>query len=464
MNNRGKPLSNLELLKNRLIYLTTLYSEDKLEPDESKDIREAINGAWKEIYKQLGRNAKHPLSDDEFLKAHWIMFFQYKRIKGDDYIKFLLNEKFSPRNVYKNNESAVDLELPVERHADFDDSDDAENTMEQLDDANENSEIFLEPSEIKKYVESLKESSTYWFNSFYPEDLSPWEKEVLEKLNRIGMGYFRPLVMSILKNVTDKNKKIEALKAIERFIFIVLKLSRNQSNHKSSEYYNEARHLDRGEHSLEDIKKSLDSASSEYFGEGNVFVSKPFHDYLYKQFTSGKKEGYYGWPTLKYFLYEYELDLESKRGIAKKPNWDELLKTERDKLSIEHIFPQTPTDCWKKEFKGVSEEDFPNYSGSIGNLLLLSKAINSSLQNKPFAEKKKTRLKNEKELIPGYKNGSHSEIEVAESGYWTPDEIKKRGLKLLEFMDGHWNFKFKEGDKEKLLFLPDKANDELNSN
>ena len=34
MNNRGKKLSNLELLKNRLIYLTTLYDEDELKPDE----------------------------------------------------------------------------------------------------------------------------------------------------------------------------------------------------------------------------------------------------------------------------------------------------------------------------------------------------------------------------------------------------------------------------------------------
>ena len=29
MNNRGKKLTNLELLKNRLIYLTTLYSDEK---------------------------------------------------------------------------------------------------------------------------------------------------------------------------------------------------------------------------------------------------------------------------------------------------------------------------------------------------------------------------------------------------------------------------------------------------
>src|SRR3990172_12911707 len=39
MNNRGKKLSDLELLKNRLIYLTTLYSENEIDFAERKNIR-----------------------------------------------------------------------------------------------------------------------------------------------------------------------------------------------------------------------------------------------------------------------------------------------------------------------------------------------------------------------------------------------------------------------------------------
>ena len=40
MNNRGKTLSDLELLKNRLIYLTTLYTDAELDPAERRDLRE----------------------------------------------------------------------------------------------------------------------------------------------------------------------------------------------------------------------------------------------------------------------------------------------------------------------------------------------------------------------------------------------------------------------------------------
>jgi len=54
MNNRGKKLSDLELLKNRLIYLTTLYEDCDLDVSDRKSLREGINGAWKEVYYQLG--------------------------------------------------------------------------------------------------------------------------------------------------------------------------------------------------------------------------------------------------------------------------------------------------------------------------------------------------------------------------------------------------------------------------
>lgn len=98
MNNRGKKLSDLELLKNRLIYLTTLFSVDQSDKDE---LRKRINDAWKEIYFQLGRNKENPLNDDDFLKAHWTMYFKYSRKTGDDYIHFLLDDYFSPKRVLR---------------------------------------------------------------------------------------------------------------------------------------------------------------------------------------------------------------------------------------------------------------------------------------------------------------------------------------------------------------------------
>ncbi len=58
MNNRGKPLSTLEKLKNRLIYLT----EKLTSPDEDKKVlRKKINDAWGKIYTCLAQNPEQIL-------------------------------------------------------------------------------------------------------------------------------------------------------------------------------------------------------------------------------------------------------------------------------------------------------------------------------------------------------------------------------------------------------------------
>ena len=178
---------------------------------------------------------------------------------------------------------------------------------------------------------------------------------------------------------------------------------------------------------------------------------------MYKRFNSGGRSGYYGWHGLRYFLYEYEVNLLSQ-SRQQKITWDDLLKTSKDKISIEHIFPQTPTDSWKGVFSGVVEDDFYYYSGSIGNLLLLSMSINSSLQNDTFDEKKHPKIGDSGEKIRnGYSDGSHSEIEVSKFDEWNSAKIEERGLQLLNFMEKRWDIKFKdEEDKKTLLFLDTK--------
>ena len=97
------------------------------------------------------------------------------------------------------------------------------------------------------------------------------------------------------------------------------------------------------------------------------------------------------------------------------------------------------------------------YQGTLGNLLLLNKSINSSLQNDSFPDKNKVKTDDQGKVIrQGYSNGSYSENEVAQNKDWTPETIKVRGLKLLLFMESRWNLKFKsEEDKLRLLFLND---------
>ena len=455
MNNRGKTLSDLELLKNRLTYLTTLYTNAELDPAERRDLRDLINDAWKEVYFQLGRNKSKPLNDDDFLRAHWMMYFKFSRQTGRDYIKFLLEEQFSPQRVHRKTFRPVKLEEAEEQTSDADVETDDENGLDEVESGEPMMVAELRPNEIRDYVKSLKASSVHWFRTFYAEisdDLTQKETEWIQRLNRLGMAYFRPLLMAILKKCDDRDQRMNIFKEIERFVFVVFRLTQTSSNYRSSEFSNAVRAIDRGDMNLVELKERLRNQMSFTIKNANDFVSDDFHLLLKKKFENG--QGYYGWPGLRYFLYEYEWGLLSS-SRQKKVDWVDLLKTPKDKISIEHIYPQSETAAWKPAFKGIREREREAYRNSLGNLLLLSSAINSSLQNDAFAEKKKPKCNRDgSKLRTGYADGSHSEIEVSHFEDWGPDEIRERGIRLLRFMEKRWNIRFADDQaREELLFI-----------
>lgn len=465
MNNRGKKLSDLELLKNRLIYLTTLYDDDELDESERQSLRNTINNAWKEVYYQLGRNKTKPLNDDDFLKAHWTMYFKFSRQKGNDYIRFLLDEQFAPQKIHKKVIRQVPLDKIEEQRdeTEIDDEDENSDTDEVEIETREVRSAQLRPTEIRDFVISLKTSSVHWFNSFYPHlanELTQAENDWISRLNRGGMVYFRPLIMAILKNDFSPEERVEAFKKIERFVFIAMRLTSARSNYRSSEFSNAARAVDQGEMSLSELAKQLDRRLSFAFDEEDGSLNCwDLHGILTKKFDRGV--GWYGWSALRYFLYEYEMSLMDQ-SRQQKVDWKDLLKTPKDRISIEHVYPQTESDSWKEPFRIYDEKWKERYRGSLGNLLLLSGSINSSLQNDSFVNKKCPRTDSEGVKIRnGYADGSHSEIEVSTYDSWGPDEVFERGVQLLEFMEKRWKFKFPDSwSWDDLLLLEMDPNDQ----
>lgn len=441
MNNRGKRLTNLELLKNRLIYLTTLYDRSVLDEINEVALREKINKAWKEVYYQLGRNENAPLSDDEFLRAHWIMYFSYSRKKGDDYIKFLLR-KFSHKSIYL---SSVEYDVSAEDNVwgtdDGVETDDPSEIQEIL--QVENMPGFLTPKEIADYVNSLNETAEYWYYTFYPDECNAITKEEqvwIGRLNRIGIGYFRPLVaVSLVPSVGASSKdRVELYKAIERFIFIDFRMAMYQSSYQSSEFYRNAKKVYQKEMTLSEVAEELNNIV-------DADAPNAIQSFLTKMDTRFKSnDGFYSWRDLRYFLYEYEYALVSKYKIEKL-QWADLTKVVKDQVTVEHILPQTPTKFyWRNQFRQFTPVEIKTLSATLGNLLPLSRSINSKLQNDGFEEKKER----------GYYNGSHSEIEVSKETEWDAEKIYERGIKLLKFMEERWKFKFESQEQmDKLLHI-----------
>ena len=454
MNNRGKPLSDLELLKNRLIYLTTLYPSSEVGDDDKENARDNINKTWGEIYNQLGRNKKSPLNDDDFLRAHWIMYFKYSRRNGQDYIRFLLDEHFSPKNIFEKLEvSTAQLEDYEELTDELDDEDTSELVITQ--------ESKLRLDEINRYVASLKEASRYWYASFFPakaNELSESEKVLMDRLNRVKIGYFRPLVMAaLIKYPHGSTMRSQILRHIERFIFIAFRMSRFQSNYRSSVYYRAARSIYFDEMNVNEVVAELEKDLQSAFVDGESSQVAAFNTTISQKFASNGP-GFYGWNALNYVLYEYEESLRESRGQPKIAGWQHFIRNDRDKVSIEHIFPQTPNDdYWKVRFYAFTPEQRKCLNGTLGNLLPLSSSINSSLQNDAFPLKKDVKLDASGKVIRnGYRNGSYSELEVAnwgdEPNEWDAKKIKERGMKLLAFMESRWQISL-GNEKEKLSLL-----------
>ena len=110
--------------------------------------------------------------------------------------------------------------------------------------------------------------------------------------------------------------------------------------------------------------------------------------------------------------------------------------------------------------KGYTPAQIKKITNSLGNLVATSIPRNSSLRNRSFHEKVGA-----SDRKVSYKFGSYSEIEVALSLNWGPEEILQRGLTLIDFISERWGFILPPKRRNAsssgwiLLFRPSRLND-----
>lgn len=406
MNNRGKPLSYLELLKNRLIYLSLKFQE----PDsERRALRRTINDCWKAIYHNLGRNKNNPLDDDQFLAAHYLLYFssltrdrneseKYRRnvrLYRSEYPNFLLENWFTQRN--------MSLDTPNERRI----------TLKSVHD----------------YTRSLQFCVETWYKLFNPldtdfnDDIKIW----LDKINRLDSSNVAPLILTFFSKEVSVEKRSEFLRVLERFIFIYT-LSRRIPVNQPFELkiLRWIANISRGV-GVDKIISAIENESNERI------CSKYFRESLTEQFG---ERGFYKWSGIRYFLFEYNLSLqENSKTDRPKIFWPEFNENDQDFVTVEHIFPQTHDDkYWMERFGHYAPKLRTKLCSSLGNLLPLSRPKNSSLQNKPFPNK----VAGDESRCIGYRYGCYAENEVSSYNEWTAQNILARGLKLLDFMETRW--------------------------
>lgn len=427
MNNRGKPLSTLELLKNRLIYLSTKLDQE----EESHTLRRSINDAWKTAYHYLGKNDERPLSDDEFLRTHLSYYYPTELARFPDssdekfdfarrryleimeeFNRFLLDDLFTPKRIRENT---------------------PKQTLPQL------SKQF-----IYDYSQHLKASVETYFKLSTPNQSNFTESEKIH-LERIGrLRGFAPstLLLAIYTRERDSKKRTAVLGELERYHFCSSLYSRgfapfSRRNSRTPDLYVG---FISGKNSVEQTTSLLTNLVSELLKE------TPLVEALNEWVRNGY--GYYGWRSIKFFMYEYELELQRRTKSARqKIDWKDFAKEDYtvDYETIEHIYPkQAKHDYWKERFSEFNPTQKRMLRNSLGNLVALARPRNSSLGNKSFPDKL-----GDDENKTGYRYGSYSEIEVSRQTQWGPEEILNRGIALLDFLEKRWRVTI--GDKSQKI-------------
>lgn len=400
MNNRGKALTSLELLKNRLMYLSSLFQPNS---NYGGMLQNIINRAWKNIYDNLNYQDSQ-LSDDEYLKAHWIVYKRLNKKKGDAFIEDILQNEFAT-------DTGTFYNLCVDNKY------------------NEAYEL------LNKYISSLDLYSGYWAFVNYPENsnisISNEELSWIKRLSRLPNNLFikASIMVVVASKEINKADKIKYYSCLERFVFTNKLLAQDKNDlsfliTKSQEIL--ICDTASTKNKIDDLIGSLENHDLKITKER---IEKAIYDF--KSYIIDKKNYYYDWNGLKYFLYEFNeyLDVQNASPIE----WYKLTS-----VSIEHVLPQTPIrEYWKEAFYNyIGSDNEKKIINSLGNLLLLSSgAENSSLKNYSFPVKKEMTVESKKFA---YCDGSRSARKIAENEYWTPKEIYERTNELLKFMYEHW--------------------------
>lgn len=427
MNNRGKALSYLELLKNRLIYLSLKIEEDD---DDKNKLRKTINECWKTIYHNLGKNKDNPLDDDMFLQFHYLITFGEKLL-------------------YTDNENNINFKLPRNRaNRDF-------HTHELLETKFITKNVFLEDNDPQKltlekiyeYTQSLQENVEIWYSIWNPMDssYSLEEKIYLDKLLRINSPIYYLLIMVFFQKNKTTQSRLDLLKIIEKLAFILKITDRytliSYANYRSTTAFIVSL--------TTDLRKGLIDCDHVINNLNDLFIKIKSSNVLLHLKDSFKNSNFYHWDLINYFFFEYNLSLQDQSKTSRsKLHWSEFIEQKEDFYTIEHVYPQRARSPAWKNFESFKPNEKKLLRNSLGNLLPLSSPKNSSLSNRPFSEK----VNGVKGSYSGYRYGCYAENEVCDLTDWSPEVIKDRGIKLLTFMEKRWDIKLGT-KKEKIELL-----------
>lgn len=334
INNRGKQLSELEKLKNYLIYFA-----DK---NDVQDLRKTVMSNWGDILTRLNQcGLTSNEEENSFLRNCWIASQDTNKTKSY-HVYEELKDKYPP----DNRESW---------------------------------------KELKSFVEFIDFASTVYLKFYTRETVTDnTEKEWLKRIHyHPSTASIMPLILAVYYKTDQQDILINQLSLLEKLNF---------------RYYGAgiANRSDTGQGTLFGLAHKYVNQYGEFDENENLidhnwltkrlkrFIENRANDSSFVQhLTLDKDESgdYYSWPGLRFFLASYEEYLRSK---DKESGWivDHLMQERKsehpnDYYHREHIWAT-------KHYDVINDEEHKNVNKKrLGNFVLLKETENIKVSNKP---------------------------------------------------------------------------------
>ena len=329
VNDRGRPLTNLEKTKSILMYASYLVVDD---PTTLDTLLSDLNDHFSEIYKcfkdieeELGlRDA------GEIQRYHHIFFIGSK-------------------DSHKHMRVLKDLLMGKSRE---------------------------DPEDCERFIRSYASNLRQAFDTM--RDIGRRRRDgsalgsTIHRLFLVGrVGNLYPLLIAAWQKFGKDSQRKEILRLFEAFVFRVYRVVRRYSHTGRSGLNWWARQVHGGHLAFGDFLQGLRELTLDWASD----------DTFRRELSGTHCYGSLGTGTIKYLLAQYENKLRAKSDEPLSVPLKEILSSEYE---TEHILPQHPVG-------GLGEEEMAAHQEIVhrlGNLTIASKAWNRSMSNRPFEEKK----------------------------------------------------------------------------
>ncbi len=287
----------------------------------------------------------------------------------------------------------------------------------------ESSEIF------ETELEEMKDYSTFYKSFVNPEQVSNRVISTeLKNLDKQEVTVSYPFLLGVFKDynqkLIDETSVVKILKLIQSFVFrrFICGVPTNALNKIFMSLYANSKKLREKNEKLDYFDSIalvlIRNTSYQRFPSDEEVIENLKNRDVYS--TQSKNKLY----LLERLENEYDRFIENNIDLFEKEN-----------ISIEHIFPQNPSEEWKK---ALSEDEFTEMEdrrNTLGNLTIVIN--NSSLGNRSFIEKRDLN----QETSKGYKYSQFKLNEyLSNLDKWNSETLKERTSLLSEKFINIWQF------------------------